>query len=421
MWLLGCTERATSQKTSRGQSTVIAALLFVVLAWFGLGCAQSNGVDGSTNASSNQQINASEAETNSAEIQPTQTQQAQTQQAQTESFAATTNAIPTTPPLQPIQDSTTPDPTEESATSQNEAAGEPGTPKADNTNSGDPLGQAAPQPTTAKAPPVPATAIELAQALNHAETVLRDPQTTTEQKSRAGHLHQLCIRKLGLHPELDTEVFETLDPAFAETTRQHLIARRSLLNMHLGYGEIDFVPAWQIIEPETQEALVSYYKEAETNTGISWEYLAAINLVETGMGRIHGLSSAGAKGPMQFLQTTWDEAGIGSGDIEKPQDAIAAAARYLVRRGGPNDMQKALWGYNNSDNYVVAVSAYAQLLKDDPAAFGAIYNWEIYFSTRLGDVWLPVGTFIGETTPLEEFLQNNPNSQPHPELAKTTE
>ncbi len=32
-----------------------------------------------------------------------------------------------------------------------------------------------------------------------------------------------------------------------------------------------------------------------------WYYLAAINLIETRMGRIDGLSTAGAQGPMQFL------------------------------------------------------------------------------------------------------------------------
>ena len=78
---------------------------------------------------------------------------------------------------------------------------------------------------------------------------------------------------------------------------------------------------------------------------------------------------------MQFLPTTWDEAGIGQGDINNPQDAINGAARYLVRRGGPGDMSGAIWGYNNSDDYVSAVQAYAALLRQDPAAYAAIYNW----------------------------------------------
>jgi membrane-bound lytic murein transglycosylase B len=47
------------------------------------------------------------------------------------------------------------------------------------------------------------------------------------------------------------------------------------------------------------------YQAAEAKLAVSWEYLAAIHLVETGLGRIRGTSSAGAQGPMQFLPSTW--------------------------------------------------------------------------------------------------------------------
>jgi len=72
--------------------------------------------------------------------------------------------------------------------------------------------------------------------------------------------------------------------------------------------------------------------------------LAAVNLVETGMGRIDGVSIANAQGPMQFLPSTWAEPGIGKGNIRNPHDAIQAAARYLVRRGGLRDIRRGLWG-----------------------------------------------------------------------------
>ena len=102
----------------------------------------------------------------------------------------------------------------------------------------------------------------------------------------------------------------------------------------------NFLPAWEIIKPKSIGELFAYYLKAQNDTGIDWEILAAINLVESGMGRIRGTSIANAMGPMQFLPSTWNEPGIGNnGDINDPHDSIQAAARYLVRRGGLDDIQ----------------------------------------------------------------------------------
>jgi len=243
-----------------------------------------------------------------------------------------------------------------------------------------------------------------------------DAGSTAEQRAAWGHQHQVAIRKLGYQPDWDIEFFEALPAEYQSRTLLHVSARRALIDLSSGYDAADFIPAWQIVEPEPAEALLSYYQEAEAATGIEWEFLAAINLVETGMGRIRGLSSAGAQGPMQFLPTTWAESGIGEGDINDPRDAINSAARYLVRRGGPSDMQGAIWGYNNSDDYVTAVRAYAQLLRQDPDAYQAIYNWEIYFFTEQGDVWLASGFRSEESIDLVDFLAANPWSAPDPGL-----
>jgi len=273
-----------------------------------------------------------------------------------------------------------------------------------------------PAPNGRIAPRVAATATELAEQVAAAETGLLDPASTGLERADWGHLHQVAIRKLGYEPGWDVDFFETLPQEYRARTLLHISARRALIDLSSGYSAADFIPAWEIVEPEPADALLSYYEEAEAATGIDWEYLAAINLIETGMGRIRGLSSAGAQGPMQFLPTTWAEAGIGEGDIENPRDAINAAARYLVRRGGPNDMAGAIWGYNNSDDYVTAVLAYAELLRQDPAAYQAIYNWEIYFYTEAGDVWLPTGLRNDERTDLVDYLAANPWSAPDPGL-----
>jgi Transglycosylase SLT domain len=192
----------------------------------------------------------------------------------------------------------------------------------------------------------------------------------------------------------------------------HLRARREFLAMRATVG--DTLPDWEIIAPEPIESLLASYKEAQAATGIGWQYLAAINLVETGLGRISGLSTAGAVGPMQFLPSTWNEKGIGQGDIRNPHDAIAAAARYLVRRGGPADMAKALQGYNNHVNYVRAVTAYADLFKADERSFDVVYQWEIYYLSQAGDLWLPVG--YRQPTPISvaDYLRQAPWSAPAP-------
>ena len=120
-----------------------------------------------------------------------------------------------------------------------------------------------------------------------------------------------------------------------------------------------------------------------------WEYLAAIHLVETRMGRIKGDSIAGAQGPMQFIPTTWAIYGRG-GDITSNRDAIHAAARYLRATGAPADMARALRAYNNSARYVRAVTAYAQQIQADERAYLGYHAWQVYYGDRL----LPPGTVL---------------------------
>ncbi|HWB70695.1 MAG TPA: lytic transglycosylase domain-containing protein [Egibacteraceae bacterium] len=117
--------------------------------------------------------------------------------------------------------------------------------------------------------------------------------------------------------------------------------------------------------------------------------MAAIHLVESRMGRIRGDSPAGARGPMQFLPSTW--AAYGDGDIDDPGDAIRAAARYLVAHGAPGDMRRALYAYNHSDRYVEAIQAYAAVMAADERAFLGYYHWRVYYRTTGGDVVLPEG------------------------------
>jgi membrane-bound lytic murein transglycosylase B len=137
--------------------------------------------------------------------------------------------------------------------------------------------------------------------------------------------------------------------------------------------------------------------------------LAAINLVETRMGRIRGDSSAGAQGPMQFLPTTW--ASCCRGDINDPHDAINGAADYLVSRGAPADMAKAVFGYNPSRGYVTAVQTYASVMDADVRAFYGYAAWQVFVSSTAGDVRLPVG--YSATAPIDaaSYLSEHPGDR----------
>jgi len=260
-------------------------------------------------------------------------------------------------------------------------------------------------------PSVPAQPKAAADLLASVEAALRDPSTAKADLPDLGHQQQVIYRVLSKDAVRSTEVVAALPLRWRSVAERHLAARREFLRMSRGRGP-STLPAWRIIPPEPAEQLISYYKKAEASTGIEWEVLAAVNLVETGMGRIDGVSVANAQGPMQFLPTTWTEPGIGAGDIRDPHDAIQAAARYLVRRGGLKNIRRGLWGYNNSDYYGRAVLLYASLMKDDPRAYTGLYHWEIHFNADAGDLWLPVGYNQQRPIAVKDYLRRHPESRP---------
>lgn len=108
------------------------------------------------------------------------------------------------------------------------------------------------------------------------------------------------------------------------------------------------------------------------------------------MGRIRGTSVAGAQGPMQFLPSTWSRYG-GGGDIDSNRDSILAAARMLAANGAPGDMAAALFRYNPSRHYVVAITAYASVMRAEERAYRGYYHWQVYYRMPDGDRLLPVG------------------------------
>jgi membrane-bound lytic murein transglycosylase B len=182
--------------------------------------------------------------------------------------------------------------------------------------------------------------------------------------------------------------------------------RREFRSMHTTLS--DTLPAWRIVDPAPAATLKAFYRKAERRFGVGWEYLAAINLVETGMGRIRGTSVAGAQGPMQFIPSTW--ARWGRGDINSPHDAILAAARYLSANGftRPGGEAGALWRYNNHTAYVRGVTLLAQRMERDPRAFLGYYHWQVYYLTTEGDVLLPEGYEETKPVPVRRWLTQHP-------------
>jgi hypothetical protein len=262
-------------------------------------------------------------------------------------------------------------------------------------------------------PLVPAEPAASASLLAQVEEALRSQATPAADLPALGHQQQVIYRVLAFQPEQAARVRAALPERWRPVFDRHIRARREFIAMHDPKRRPANLPAWRIIPPEPAANLLRYYREASAATGIPWEVLAAVNLVESGMGRIDGVSVADAHGPMQFLPSTWAEPGIGNGgNIRDPRTAIHAAARYLVRRGGLKDIRKGLWGYNNSDQYGRAVLAYASLIKEDPAAYTGLYHWEVHYPTVAGDLWLPVGYDQPRPLAVTTFLQQSPASAP---------
>ena len=109
---------------------------------------------------------------------------------------------------------------------------------------------------------------------------------------------------------------------------------------------------------------------------------------------------------MQFLPTTW--ARYGHGSINNPRAAILAAARLLVANGAPTDMVRALGHYNDSPDYVAAVTDYARHMAHDPPAYYAYEAWQVIYTYDHHTVILPVGFPARRPTPLPRRLPPAP-------------
>jgi hypothetical protein len=247
----------------------------------------------------------------------------------------------------------------------------------------------------------------LADDLVADEQALRDALSSEGVLMAAARRQQAAYRKLGRHPEWDPIARHRIPPSLLKIYDHNVDAHRQLTAMSKGYAQAT-LPAWRIDPPPPADELLGYYREAESVSGVGWTYLAAINLIETGLGRVAGVSSAGAQGPMQFLPSTF--AAYGQGDILSSHDSIMAAGRYLAANGFASNRDYALYRYNNSNQYVQAVNDYAAVLAADPAAFAGYHRWDVYYNTTAGDVVLPIGYCATAPIRVADYLMTHPQS-----------
>ncbi len=246
---------------------------------------------------------------------------------------------------------------------------------------------------------------QLADDLVADEQALRDPSSSEAVLTESARRQQVAYRTLGRNPEADSIARPRIPSQLLGIYDYNIDARRKL--DALQESPKDTLPEWRIDAPAPADELLGYYHESEGASGVAWNYLAAINLIESRFGRVDGSSSAGAHGPMQFMPSTFAAYGNG-GDILSPHDSIMAAGRMLAADGFAQDPDRALFRYNNSDLYVRAVKDYAAVFATDPSAFAGYYRWEVYYHTTAGDVLLPVGYAATSPIPVADYLASHP-------------
>ncbi|MCL2542338.1 MAG: transglycosylase SLT domain-containing protein [Nocardioidaceae bacterium] len=262
--------------------------------------------------------------------------------------------------------------------------------------------------TAAFTPLTPArTPTALTRRLVAAERVIHRRDAPAPLLQGAAFEAQLRYRQLARTPGWIPRVVAALPRRYRAEARLQVDARHSLRSVLTTVS--DQVPAWRIRRPAPLARLVAAYRQGQRRYGVPWQVLAAVNLVETTFGKVDGLSTAGAQGPMQFMPATW--ASYGTGDVRDPHAAILGAARYLAASGGAEGtagVRQALLAYNDAVGYVDGIEDYRRIITEDPAWLGAFYRWQVVYVSTAGDLWLPEGYLRRSPEPASSYAARYP-------------
>ena len=195
---------------------------------------------------------------------------------------------------------------------------------------------------------------------------------------------QRLYRLLSRDTKLGNRTLGRLDGLLARSARRIVGSQRDIRGLVVPLPANFTFPTGRA-KPAAE--LLRYYKAAQRRFGVDWRVLAAVNYIETKFGKVKATSSAGAKGPMQFMPPTWRAYGMG-GRIRSDRDAIMGAANYLRVSGagrGSAGLRRALWAYNHSDHYVRSVLGYMRYMKSRTRHFFTLYHWQVFVVTTRGD------------------------------------
>ena len=187
--------------------------------------------------------------------------------------------------------------------------------------------------------------------------------------------HQRAHRALARRPGFAARVIKRLPRRLRPASRDTTAALRALFRLG---GPPPVKPRrFRLGQALPPARLRGFYDEGRRRFGVPWQTLAAVNLVETNFNRLRNDSTAGARGPMQFLPSTWRAYGLG-GNIRDPHDAILGAANYLRASGAPGNMRRALFAYNRSALYVDAVLRFARRMRASERGYVTLWSWQAF-------------------------------------------
>jgi len=192
--------------------------------------------------------------------------------------------------------------------------------------------------------------------------------------------HQRMLRLMAKRRALGDATLDRLPGAVRGEARDSVRGLRHLDDIP---RDLKNLPRLRTAPAAPAAALRRHYREGQRRFGVHWTILASVNFVESAFGRVRSASESGARGPMQFLPSTWRQYGMG-GDIDEPRDAILGAANYLRAAGAHADLDRALFAYNHSTSYVRAIRRFAARMRADERAFLTYYAWQAFMRTANG-------------------------------------